>query len=69
MITPAGERLASLEAKLAGLEHDVHDMRLKLAARDNRFSALIEAIITSPQFLNKRGDNNPTKETTHEHSR
>jgi hypothetical protein len=40
------------------------DMRLKLAARDNRFSTLIESIISSPQFLNKRGDGNPTKETT-----
>jgi hypothetical protein len=31
------------------------DLRLKLADRDYRFSALVDAIITSPQFLNKRG--------------
>ncbi len=35
MITPAGERLASLEARLAGLEHDVHDMRLKVDVMHN----------------------------------
>jgi hypothetical protein len=29
-------------------------MRAKLAANDYRFFSLIETIITSPQFLNKR---------------
>jgi hypothetical protein len=32
MSTPAGERLAALEARLAHLEEDVHDMRLKVDA-------------------------------------
>ena len=41
----------------------LHDMRLKLAANDYRFSTLVETIVTSPQFLNKRGESNPTKET------
>jgi hypothetical protein len=36
----------------------LRDMRLKLAARNYRFSALVETVITSPQFLNKRGDSN-----------
>jgi len=29
---PTGERLAALEARLANLEEDVHDMRLKVDA-------------------------------------
>jgi hypothetical protein len=33
----------------------VADMRQQLTAHDYRFSALVEAIVTSPQFLNKRG--------------
>jgi hypothetical protein len=31
-------------------------MRRQLAANDHRFGTLIEAVVTSPQFLNKRGD-------------
>ena len=33
----------------------IQEMRGKLAANDYHFDTLIEAIITSPQFLNKRG--------------
>ncbi len=33
----------------------VQEMRVKLAASDNRFTSLVEAIVTSPQFLTKRG--------------
>jgi hypothetical protein len=32
----------------------VDDMRAKLAANGYRFSSLVEAIVTSPQFLNRR---------------
>jgi hypothetical protein len=32
----------------------IADMRLKLTANDHRFSAMVEAIITSPQFLTRR---------------
>jgi hypothetical protein len=32
----------------------VTEMRAKLAANDYRFFSLIETIVTSPQFLNKR---------------
>ncbi len=39
------------------------DVRLKLAANDYRFSVLVDTIITSPQFLNRRGTGDPTKET------
>jgi hypothetical protein len=39
----------------------VEEMRRKLAANGYRFGTLIEAIVTSPQFLNKRGDGEPTK--------
>ena len=31
-------------------------MQTKLKADEFRFSSLIESIVTSPQFLNKRGD-------------
>ncbi|QEL13669.1 DUF1592 domain-containing protein [Limnoglobus roseus] len=34
----------------------VREMRTKLEANDYRFSSLVEAIITSPQFLNQRGE-------------
>ena len=37
-------------------------MRAKLAADGYRFETLVEAIVTSPQFLNKRADGEPTKE-------
>jgi hypothetical protein len=37
------------------------DMRRKLAANGYRFGTLIEAVVTSPQFLNKRGDGEPAK--------
>jgi hypothetical protein len=30
-------------------------MRAKLAANGQRFGSLVESIVTSPQFLNKRG--------------
>jgi hypothetical protein len=33
----------------------VQNMRARLAANDHRFGVLIESIVTSPQFLNKRG--------------
>ena len=32
----------------------IERMQAKLAANGDRFSVLIEAIVTSPQFLNKR---------------
>ena len=33
----------------------IQEMKRKLAADDYRFGSLIESIVTSPQFLNKRG--------------
>ncbi len=33
----------------------VRDMRAKLRANGHRFDSLVESIVTSPQFLNKRG--------------
>ena len=30
-------------------------MRSRLAASDHRFGVLVESIVTSPQFLTKRG--------------
>lgn len=36
-------------------EITVKEMRARLAANDNRFSSLIETIVTSPQFLTQRG--------------
>lgn len=33
----------------------LHEMQTNLAANDHRFSVLVEAIVTSPQFLNQRG--------------
>jgi hypothetical protein len=35
-------------------------MRAKLAARNYRFSGLVETIVTSPQFLNRRNSNDAT---------
>jgi hypothetical protein len=35
----------------------VDTMKSRLAASDHRFGVLIEAIVTSRQFLNKRGKN------------
>jgi hypothetical protein len=32
----------------------IHQMREKLRESDNRFAGLVECIVTSPQFLNKR---------------
>jgi hypothetical protein len=40
----------------------LHDLRTKLAADDYRLSTLILGIVTSPQFLTKRGDGEPAKE-------
>jgi hypothetical protein len=40
---------------ILGDEPLVREMKAKLAARDHRFSVLIESIVTSPQFLNTRG--------------
>jgi hypothetical protein len=37
----------------------IEKMRARLAADGYRFEGLVEAIITSPQFLNKRGRNDP----------
>lgn len=39
----------------------IEDMRAKLAADGYRFNILVEKIVTSPQFLNVRGDG-PTKD-------
>ncbi|HEY4263215.1 MAG TPA: DUF1592 domain-containing protein, partial [Schlesneria sp.] len=36
-------------------EITVKEMRIHLAAHDNRFSSLIDTIVTSPQFLTQRG--------------
>jgi hypothetical protein len=36
-------------------EITIEEMRRQLATNDNRFSSLIETMITSPQFLNQRG--------------
>ncbi len=36
-------------------EITVRDMRAKLRANGQRFGSLVESIVTSPQFLNKRG--------------
>ena len=36
-------------------EITVRDLRSKLAADRQRFGSLVEGIVTSPQFLNKRG--------------
>jgi hypothetical protein len=36
-------------------EITVRDMRAKLAANGQRFGSFVESIVTSPQFLNKRG--------------
>jgi hypothetical protein len=32
----------------------IDKMKARLAANDNRFGAMVEALVTSPQFLNKR---------------
>jgi hypothetical protein len=37
----------------------VSTMRARLAADGNRFGSLIEVIVTSPQFLRKRGRDDP----------
>lgn len=37
----------------------IQQMRSKLAADDHRFGVLIESIVTSPQFLRKRGRDDP----------
>ena len=34
----------------------IERMQCKLSAKDFRFSTLVETIVTSPQFLNKKGD-------------
>jgi mono/diheme cytochrome c family protein len=39
----------------------VQKMKEQLAANDNRFSTLLETIVTSPQFLTKRGDDEMAK--------
>ena len=46
----------------------VEQMRANLAANGYRFSALVETIVTSPQFLNKRGqdDSGRKDDMTHE---
>ncbi len=46
----------ALGRTLLATDDDLLDqMRQRLAANGHRFSALVETIITSPQFLNKRG--------------
>jgi hypothetical protein len=40
----------------------VHALRAKLAADGYRFGTLAEGIVTSPQFLNRRGRDEPRKE-------
>ena len=42
----------------------VQKMKEQLAANDNRFSTLVETIVTSPQFLTKRGQDELAKELT-----
>ncbi|MES1166907.1 MAG: DUF1588 domain-containing protein, partial [Pseudomonadota bacterium] len=37
----------------------IADMKAKLAANHYSFSTLVESLVTSPQFLNKRGPANP----------
>ena len=37
----------------------IAEIRSKLAAADHRFGTLVESIVTSPQFLNKRGKDDP----------
>jgi hypothetical protein len=39
----------------------IREMRAKLAANGNRFNSLVESIVTSPQFLNKRGQDELAK--------
>jgi len=41
---------------LPGDDDLVDEMRRKLAANGYRFSTLVEAVVTSPQFLNRRGE-------------
>jgi hypothetical protein len=36
-------------------------MKAKLAGNNYRFNTLVESIVTSPQFLNKRGQENLAK--------
>jgi hypothetical protein len=42
---------------LPGDDDLVDEMRRRLAGNDYRFSTLIETIISSPQFLKRRGEN------------
>lgn len=46
---------------ILGDEPLVREMKAKLAARDYRFSVLVESIVTSPQFLNARPQPNLVK--------
>jgi hypothetical protein len=47
----------SLSRTLLPSDDEIIDrMKLELARQDNRFAALVEVIVLSPQFLNKRGD-------------
>jgi len=43
-------------------ETTLAEMRTQLARKEHRFSTLIEIIVTSPQFLNKRGSRDAVKE-------
>jgi hypothetical protein len=40
-------------------ESIIERMETKLPAKDYRFNSLVEAIVTSPQFLNKRNPDSP----------
>jgi len=46
---------------ILGDEPLVREMKAKLAARNHRFSVLVESIVTSPQFLNARSQPNLVK--------
>ena len=37
----------------------IRALRARLAADGSRFNTLVESIVTSPQFLNKRGQDGP----------
>ena len=39
----------------------IEEMRVKLTIDEHRLESLIESIVTSPQFLNKRGRDDPSE--------
>ena len=42
-------------------EETVREMRARLAANGYRFGTLVESVVTSPQFLNRRVDGKPER--------